>query len=115
MILIRKHNHQKAGFPVRFTNSVVKQFEEKVSSDVDLLIPEFILFVDFKLDFAMKWSTKKVNQLFRLKDKNPHPAFKIYEASIHVVKITLARQSEMYKRGGMSTKTYEKTLNLQNI
>ena len=99
----------KAGFPVRFTNSVVEQFEEKVSSDVDLLIPEFLFketrkfilveipfcesnealakrflnkmnyFTDFKIDFAIKWSTKKVKQLFRLKDKNPHPACKIYE------------------------------------
>ena len=31
--------------------------------------------------FDLKWSTKKIRSLFRLKDKNPHPAFKIYEGS----------------------------------
>ena len=30
-------------------------------------------------DIAVKWSTKKIRSLFRLKDKNPHPACKIYE------------------------------------
>ena len=30
-------------------------------------------------DIAIKWITKKVRQLFPLKDKNPHPACKIYE------------------------------------
>ena len=36
-------------------------------------------FVHHKLDIAVKWSTKKIRSLFRLKDKNPHPACKIYE------------------------------------
>ena len=30
-------------------------------------------------DIAVKWSTKKIRSLFRLKDKNLHPACKIYE------------------------------------
>ena len=36
-------------------------------------------FVYYKFDIAVKWSTKKIKSLFRLKDKNPHPACKIYE------------------------------------
>ena len=36
-------------------------------------------FVHHKLDISVKWSTKKIRILFRLKDKNPHPACKIYE------------------------------------
>ena len=36
-------------------------------------------FVHHKLDIAVKWSTKKIRSLFWLKDKNPHPACKIYE------------------------------------
>ena len=32
-------------------------------------------FTGSKIDFVKKWSTKKVKRLFRLKDKNPHPAF----------------------------------------
>ena len=34
-----------------------------------------------KLDIAVKCSTKKIRSLFRLKDKNPHPACKIYEGT----------------------------------
>ena len=36
-------------------------------------------FVYYKFDIAVKWSTKKIKSLFRLKDKNPHPACKTYE------------------------------------
>ena len=36
-------------------------------------------FVHHKLDIAVKWSTKKIRSLFQLKDKNLHPACKIYE------------------------------------
>ena len=36
-------------------------------------------FTNDKVDFAIKWVTKKVRQLFRVKNKNPHPACKIYE------------------------------------
>ena len=36
-------------------------------------------FTNDKVDFAIKWVTKQVRQLFRVKDKNPHPACKIYE------------------------------------
>ena len=32
-----------------------------------------------KFDIAVKWSTKKIRSLFHLKDKNPHPACKVYE------------------------------------
>ena len=35
-------------------------------------------FVHQKLDIAVKWSTKKIRSLFHLKDKNSHPACKIY-------------------------------------
>ena len=36
-------------------------------------------FIHHKFDIAVKWSTKKMRSLFGLKDKNPHPACKIYE------------------------------------
>ena len=36
-------------------------------------------FTEFKMDFVIKWSTKKVKQLFHFKDKNPSPTCKIYE------------------------------------
>ena len=36
-------------------------------------------FVHHKFDISVKWSTKKIRILFRLKDKNPHPTCKIYK------------------------------------
>ena len=98
-----------ADFPTRFIHSVIKQFEEKSFTPDDLIIPEFLFeeprqfilleipfcesnellskrlltkrksFTNDKVDFAIKWVTKKVRQWFRVKDKNPHPAYKIYE------------------------------------
>jgi len=35
-------------------------------------------FTDNKIDFGIKWLTKKV--LFHVKDRNPHQACKIYES-----------------------------------
>ena len=103
--------YRNADFPTPFVNSVINQFEEKISavSADDLIIPEFLFaeprkfvlieipfclsnerlskrflaklkqFTKNKIDFAIKWSTKKVKQLFKLKSRNPHPSCKIYE------------------------------------
>ena len=101
-----------AGFPRRFTESVIEQFLSNLntsSEEGDLIIPEFLFkeprkfilieipfcetnenlcrrflqklksFTKKKIDFAIKWPTKKVKQLFNVKDRNPHPACKIYE------------------------------------
>ena len=106
-IIIKKFLN--ADFPTRFIHSVIKQFEEKSFTPDDLIIPEFLFaesrqlilleitfcesnellskrfltklksFTNDKIDFAIKWVTKKVRKLFRVKDKNPHPACKIYE------------------------------------
>ena len=109
-----KKKFRDAGFPTRFTDSVVKQFDEKLSATLedgadDLIVPAFLFeeprrfmlieipycetnekvakrflsklkaFTKHSIDFAITWKTKKVKQLFRTKDKNPHPACKIYE------------------------------------
>ena len=36
-------------------------------------------FTNDKFDFYIKWNTKKVKSLFKLKSNNPHPSCKIYE------------------------------------
>ena len=104
-----RNKFTNAGFPPRFVESVIEQYEAKLSNVDDLIIPEFLFrdpkkfilielpyceknedlskrfiqklksFTNDKIDFAIKWSTKKVKQLFGTKDKNPHPACKIYE------------------------------------
>ena len=103
-----------ADYPIRFVNSVIKDFQERIAEnendeEEELLIPRyffeipkaFILieipyceenemmttrflskFHDMtkqKFNVAIKWITKKVKQLFHLKDKNQHPSCKIYE------------------------------------
>ena len=40
---------------------------------------KFDIFTDNKFDIHIKWITKKVKQLFKLKSRNPHPSYVIYE------------------------------------
>ena len=40
---------------------------------------KFDVFTDNKYDIRIKWITKKVKQLFKLKNRNPHPSCVIYE------------------------------------
>ncbi len=116
-----KTKFRNAGFPTRFTNSVINQFNNKLTAnthnddddddddDDEMIIPSFLFaepkksvfveipfcdsneslvkrflrklktFTNHEIDFVITWRTKKVKQLFRLKDRNPHPACKIYE------------------------------------
>ncbi|XP_066925101.1 uncharacterized protein [Clytia hemisphaerica] len=106
---IIREKFREAGYPIRFTESVIKDFETKLTNDC--IIPDFLFkekrkfilievpfsdtneqlakrfieklkfFTNDKIDFAIKWATKKVKQLFNSKDKNPHPACKIYEGT----------------------------------
>ena len=39
----------------------------------------FYEFTDDRFDVRVKWLTKKVKNLFRVKDKSLHPACKVYE------------------------------------
>jgi len=41
-------------------------------------IAEFKTFTNHELDVVIKWNTRKVKSLFKLKSGNPHPACKIY-------------------------------------
>ena len=105
-----KKKFTKAGFPTRFTDSVIRQFEEKrcEEKEDEMLIPKdffeehkkqlylelpycpknedvskvflkkFHIFTKDKFHVVVKWKTKKVKQLFKLKSPNPHPACKVY-------------------------------------
>ena len=46
---------------------------------VKRFIFKFNQFTDHKYDIRILWKTKKVRQLFPLKDRNPYPSCKIYE------------------------------------
>ena len=108
--LIRK-KFTHADYPIRFTNSVIKQFQQRNAlqqEEDDMIIPpnlfeepkskilieipyceknekvskQFIKkFYEFtnKFEIIIRWITKKVKQLFKLKDDNPYPACKIYK------------------------------------
>jgi len=41
-------------------------------------VEKFHSFTENKFDLIIKWNTKKIRSLFKLKSKNPHPACKIY-------------------------------------
>ena len=139
---IIREKFSNAGFPIRFTDSVITQFEDKQNDD-GLIIPEFLFkepkkfvlieipfcesneslskrfleklrnYTSDKIEFAIKWSTKKVKQLFPVKDKNPHPACKIYQCA-PVDKIILAKPKGMLKLDGPSMRTPKRTLNQRN-
>ena len=49
---------------------------EKVSKQ---LLKKLNVFTKEKCDFRIVWKTKKVKQLFPLKEKNPYLLYKIYE------------------------------------
>ena len=56
--------------------NTVKRFLDKLQS-----------FVHHKFDIAVKWSTKKIRSLFRLKDKNPLLLVKAMKVSVPVQQI----------------------------
>ena len=49
--------------------------------------------------------------MFDLKDKNLHPACKMYESTCPIQQITLAKQKQMLRLGGRNTRTQIKILN----
>ena len=101
-----KHKFLNGDYPLRFINSVIKQFRQKSSEKDDFVIKQFrqkssekddfVVLVEipyypkseafskhfFKkfdeltdrlYDIRVKWVTKKVKQLFKIKIKNPNP------------------------------------------
>ena len=95
---------------MRFVNSVINDFESKeydpmipnylfndfeskpiVLIDIPFcneneraskqLLKKLKVFTKEKYDFRIVWKTKKVRQLFPLKEKNPYPSCKIYEGA----------------------------------
>ena len=97
-----------AGYPIRFVNSVINDFENKehdpripsyLFNDFELkpivlidipfcnenekvskqLLKKLKFFTKEKYDFRTAWKIKKVRQLFPLKEKNPYPLCEIYK------------------------------------
>ena len=104
-----KQKFLNADYPHKFINSVINNFQEKSEETDNYIIPpgffdfpkkvvlvdipycpkneefskrfmkKFDVFTDNKYDIRIKWITKKVKQLFKLKSRNPHPSCVIYE------------------------------------
>ena len=106
-----KQKFLSADYPLRFVNSVIKQFNEKCNGNTQdhYIIPpdyfdvpktlvladipycarnetlpkrfikKFHEFTNNSYGIRIKWITKTVKQLFKLKSKNPHPSCVIYE------------------------------------
>ena len=102
----------KANYPTRFTDSVIRDFNNKpasINDSIDMIIPPYLFeekppfilieipfcesneacakrflvklhdFTKHQFNFAIKWKTRKVKSLFKLKDQNIHPSCKIYK------------------------------------
>ena len=99
-----KQKFLKADYPHRSINSVINNFQETSERTDDYIIPpaffdvpkkvvlvdipycpkneefskyfmkKFDVLTDNKYDICIKWITKKVKQLFKLKSRNPHPS-----------------------------------------
>ena len=107
--LIRR-KYLTAGFPERFVDSVIRNFESPKTEDDLPLIPSYLFesppfilidipycstnekqskhfiqklksFLNKECTVVVKWCTRKVKTLFSLKCKNPHPSCKIYEGT----------------------------------
>ena len=104
-----KQKFLNADYPHKFINSVINNFQEKSEESDDYIIPPgffdvpkkvvlvdipycplneefserfmktFDVFTDNIYGIRIKWITKKVKQLFKLKSRNPHPSRVIYE------------------------------------
>ena len=102
-----KQKCPNADYPLRFVNSIIRQFNKKCNGNtqddciipLDLFdIPKPIVLAEIlycprnetlskrfikklheltnnSYEIRIKWITKKVTQLFKLKGRNPHPAF----------------------------------------
>ena len=107
---VLKEIFTREGFPVRLTDSVIHQFDEKRREERDdemlirqdlfeeqkmkvfielpfcpkneelskTFLEKFHTFTKNSSHVVLKWKTKKVKQLLKLKSSNPHPACKIY-------------------------------------
>ena len=105
-----------AGFPIKFVDSVIRNFQKpQQDKDDDLpLIPPFFFenppfilielpycpqnerlskyfirkiksfLLDEECTVVIKWITRKIQTLFSLKSRNPHPACKIYKGDCNV-------------------------------
>ena len=104
-----KQKFLNADYPYRFINSVINNFQEKSEGTDDYIIlpgffdvpkkvvlvdipycpkneefpkhfmKKFAAFTDNNYNIRIKWITKKVKKLLKLKSKNPHPSCVIYE------------------------------------
>lgn len=103
-----KDKFQRAGFPPRFIDSVFRQYTEKYEDEVIIpqnffdeqkeknikieipycekneeisskFLEKFKAFTNNRYNVSIKWNTKKVRNLFKLKSQNPHPSCKIYQ------------------------------------
>ena len=75
-------------------------------------LSKFHQFTNQKFQGTIKWITKKVKNLFSLKDKNAYPACQIYKETCVCL---LVKHFEMLTVDGIRMRTNARNPNLQNI
>ena len=105
-----KKSFIKAGYPAKLVNEVINDFENPTARDDELIIPvhwfddrpkigiqlpfckknelesrKFISklnkYTKWNFNFYIMWQTRKIETLFKLKDKNTHPSHVIYRGT----------------------------------
>ena len=72
-------------------------------------------FADNKYDIHIKWITKKVKQLFKLKGRNPHPSCVIYEGACSCQESYIGETVRNIELDGKNMKIQRKIQNLRSI
>ena len=78
-------------------------------------IKKFHQFATVKYGIAIKWITRKVKPLFKVKDKIYTHLVKHIKVNVHVVKRVLEKLSETWKYVRLCTTTSTRNQNHQNI
>ena len=136
-------------YPLRFINSVIKHFNDKLSKksneeDDYILPPDFfeikkqVILIEVPYceknetfskhflrkfheltndlyEIKIKWITKKMRNLFRLKSKNPHPACVIYEGICTCKESYVGETKRNVEIDGKNIQTLTKYLNHLDI
>ena len=105
---IIRNKFTNAGYPLNFVNAAIILFRNRIEEEETIIsdfmfkeqkqvyfveipfcfqnerilhrfLKRFHLFTDNKFELRIKWITKKVRTLFKLKDRNPYPSCVIYE------------------------------------
>ena len=88
---------------------------EKDAAKSKDFIKKFHKFTNYQFRLVVSWNIRKSSYLFRLKDKNLYPAFKIYYGKCQCGQDYVGEIIEILQRVGQNTTTQLKNQKQHNI